>query len=53
LRWFCDGVDVLGWSEKNRRRVLTAARTFIIEKAFFDEPFFEEINSSLYMDVAN
>ena len=48
LRWFCDGEDVLGWTEKKRRRILTAAKTFIIERAFFEEPFFEQLASDIY-----
>jgi len=48
LRWFCDGQDILEWDEKRRRRILTAARSFIIERAFFQEPFFEELDANLY-----
>lgn len=49
LRWFCDGLDIIDWKDNGKkRRILTAAKAFIIEKAFFEEPFFEELPSSLY-----
>lgn len=48
LRWYCDGVDILEWSTNRRRRILTAAKIFIIERAFFTEPLFEEISTEHY-----
>ena len=50
LRWFCDGNDILGWTDKQRRRILTTAKTFIIERAFFEEPFFEQLGKDQYMN---
>lgn len=48
LRWFCNGADIIEWTERQRRRILTIAKVFIIERAFFEEPFFEELSSDLY-----
>ncbi len=48
LRWFCNDQDVINWNEKQRRRILTAAKTLIKENAKFDEPFYSEWDQSIY-----
>ncbi len=50
LRWLCNGVDILDWTEKERRRILTAAKTFIIETASYNEPYFQELATIHYTD---
>lgn len=53
LRWFHNGKDISELEEKERKkgdakRVLTAAKALIHEKAFFTPPKFERIEKSLY-----
>ena len=48
LRWFVNGVDILTWTDKERRRILTSAKSFIIERAHFDEPNYEELDAQFY-----
>ena len=38
LRWFCNDKDSTEMSKSERRRVLSAAKTFLIEHAYFDLP---------------
>lgn len=48
LRWFSNGKEIINLTKGEQRRILTAAKTFIIERAKFKEPFFEELDSTLY-----
>ncbi|CAN5176735.1 hypothetical protein BH23BAC1_BH23BAC1_50220 [soil metagenome] len=48
LRWLFEGKDLQKWSGAIERRMRTSAKAFILEKAFFEEPFFEEIEAHLY-----
>lgn len=48
LRWFFDGQDLESWTGGIKRRMKTSAKAFIIEKAFFDEPHYEEIDTDHY-----
>jgi hypothetical protein len=48
LRWYFDGKDLESWTEGIKRRMKTSAKAFIIEKAFFEEPFFEELDTNHY-----
>lgn len=53
LRWFNNGQDISELEEKQRRksevkRVLTAAKAFIHEKAHFQIPSYQSVEISLY-----
>ena len=48
LRWFFNDQDLESWTAAIKRRMKTSAKAFIVENAFFKEPFFEEIDSSHY-----
>ena len=36
IRWFLDGIDTLDMTKSDRRRILSVAKTFLIECAYFD-----------------
>jgi hypothetical protein len=44
IRWFHDGVDLLSWSKDKRRRILSSAKAFLIERAIIKEPIYEELS---------
>lgn len=48
LRWFFDGQELEKWTNGIKRRMKTSAKAFIVERAFFDEPFYEEIDATFY-----
>lgn len=48
LRWFFNGKDLEKWSGGIKRRMKTSAKAFIVERAFFGEPVFEELDQSMY-----
>ena len=48
LRWFYNEHDVVDWDERARRKIMTAARTFLIERALFEEPSYEELDAEVY-----
>lgn len=48
LRWFFDGEDLESGTDGIKRRMKTSAKAFIIENAFFKEPYYEEIDSVHY-----
>jgi hypothetical protein len=48
LRWFVDGEDVADWSDTRRKRVLKAARTFIIQNALLTEPSYQAVPPPAY-----
>lgn len=50
LRWFYNDVDILNWTDKERKRILTAAKSFIIQNAKFDEPNYKPINKIHYVN---
>lgn len=50
LRWFFDGQDLEKWTNGIKRRMKTSAKAFIIERAFFDEPYYEELDPALYIN---
>ncbi len=50
IRWFHDGADILSWPEKKRRRILSSAKTFLIERAIIREPVFQELEEFHYFN---
>lgn len=49
LRWFFDEQELESWSKGVKRRMKTLGKTFIIERAFFEEPYYEEIGKEHYV----
>jgi len=50
LRWFFKGEDILTWTPSERRRILSSAKSFLIEKAIIQEPIFQELNTIHYFN---
>lgn len=48
LRWFFDGKDLDRWTGSIEKLMKTVGKTFIIEHAILDEPYYTEIDSALY-----
>lgn len=48
LRWFFEGRDLESWTNGIKRRMKTSAKAFIVERAFFDEPFYEQLDPAIY-----
>ncbi len=49
LRWYLDDKDSEELSKSQSRQVWEQARSYIITKAIFEEPFFEEIPDNMYI----
>lgn len=49
LRWFFNGEDLQKWTGSKKRLMQTSAKTFIIERAKFDEPEYPVLDSDMYM----
>lgn len=53
LRWLHNDQDIINMTKKQRRRILTAAKAFIIENCFFTEPtVIKKLQSSVYDDLS-
>ena len=50
LRWLFNGKELEKWTNGIKRRMKTSAKALIVEKAFFDEPYYQEIDKALYVD---
>lgn len=50
IRWFHNGVDLISWSPNKRRRILSSARAFLIERAIIQEPIYDELNVYHYFN---
>jgi hypothetical protein len=48
IRWFHNGVDLISWTKDKRRRILSSAKAFLIERAIIKEPIYEELSVSHY-----
>ena len=49
IRWFLDEKDSSEMSKSERRRILSVAKTFLIEKAYFDLPSYDIIGNEDFM----
>ena len=45
IRWFLDGKDSSEMSKSERRRILSVAKTFLIERVYFDLPEYDFIEN--------
>ncbi len=50
VKWLFNGQDIESWSNGIKRRMKTTAKAFIVERAFFIEPFYEELDSVNYIN---
>jgi hypothetical protein len=49
LRWIVKGEDTTNWEPKRRRKVLETARSVIISNAIFEQPTFQIMPESYYI----
>ncbi|MCU0338505.1 MAG: hypothetical protein MUE30_01365 [Spirosomaceae bacterium] len=49
LRWIIEGEDTTNWEKKRRRKVLETARSIIITLAIFEQPIFQRIPASYFV----
>lgn len=53
IRWFLDNKDTIDMSKNERRRILSIAKTFLIEQAYFDLPDFDRVQNADYQKNIN
>lgn len=53
VRWFLEGKDSSEMSKSERRRILSIAKTFIIERAYFDLPECDAVEESDFLNLSD